>query len=115
MQIFMFNNQVLENERTLADYNIEHGRTIHLSLKSLKGGMQIYVKMLDGKKITLDVEYSDTIENIKGKIEDKLGIPPDQQRLIHAGNEMRNDNNLDYYGIQREETFHLILRIPGGK
>ena len=110
-QKLIYAGRQLEDGKTLQDYNIQSESIIHLVLRRRSGvNWEIIVKTLTGKIITLLVESSNTIQNVKTKIQSKEGIPLKEQRLLFAGQQLEDNQTLSHYNVEKGDTFHLVLR-----
>ncbi|KAA6360258.1 MAG: putative ring and ubiquitin domain containing protein containing protein, partial [Streblomastix strix] len=116
-QILVFAGKELTDDQKLCDCDIQSGKTLLLFQRLIVGGkveMQIYIKTLTQKTVTLQVRSDDQIISVKQQIVDKEHIPVEQQKLIFAGKELEDQLTLKDYNIQRDSTLHLIARLTGG-
>ena len=113
-QRLIYEGKQLEDTHTLADCNVPMDGTLHLVLRIRCGAQQIFVRMISGKTITLDVEPCDSINAVKCKIQDKEGIPNCTQLLVFAGKLLEDTRTLSDYDVHNDATLYLSGRCRGG-
>jgi ubiquitin C len=117
-QRLICNGKQLEDHQKLSYYNVSNNSIIHLVLKldalPRAGSRRIFVTTLTGKKIPLDVLPNDTINEVKHMIQDKEGIPPDQQKLVCNHRLLEDHQKLSYYNVSNNSSIHLVLDLRGG-
>ena len=109
-QRLIFAGTQLKDGCTLSYYGIQNECSIDVVLCS-RDGLLIVVKTLSNTSIYLEVQYSDTIGNVKAKIHDTVGVPPLRQRIVYAGTELQDGQTISDYHIQEGSTLNLVLRI----
>jgi len=112
-QRLVYAGKSLDDQRTLSDYNVQDSATMHLLLR-LKGGMQVFVKTLQGQTFTVDVDAGDTVGVLKRKVQAMATLPECEQRMIYSGEQLDEHRTLVDYKIPDSATLHLLLRLKGG-
>jgi len=112
-QVLFYQGKPVEDTRTLSDYNIRDGSVLMLLIR-LQGGMQLFLKTISGKTISLNVQASDTIAKVKYQIQEKEGVPPSLQRLLFSGKQLKDEHTLSHYNLMKDSTIHLVLGLGGG-
>ena len=110
-QMLTFNRRSLEDTSSLSYYNIQHNDTINLVISKYSF---VFIKTLTGQTIAMEVQLDERILNMKARVEEKEGIPKDQQRLFFGGQHLQDDRTLSDYNIRNEDTIHMVLRFRGG-
>lgn len=113
LQRLVFTGKQLEDDRKLTDYGVQSDSIVHLFLNLKGGGFKVNIQELSENITELNVEASDQIEQVMFKIQDALGIPPDQQRLIFKGRQLDANHTLSDYGVQAEDKILLVPRLRG--
>ena len=112
-QSLVFAGVQLEDDNTLSYYNIQDKSTVQL-IPCSRDDMNVYIKSLTGRTVTLEVDPADSIGYVKQKYQDKEGVPPDQQHIIFAGRQLKDSDTLSDYNIQNESILYVVLRLLGG-